>query len=690
MPRREINPLLCLDKLPAFGSIRAEHVEPAMDILFAKNRAALTERLASGPPFTWNNLIEPIERNEDRLSRAWSPVNHLHAVADNEALRAAYWAAIPKLTDYATELGQNEDLYRAYRGIADGPEYASFTPAQRKTIDNALRDFRLSGIELAAGPRERFKSIRQQLSELQTRFEENVLDATQGWIKHVTDPYELRGLPPTARALAKENARQRGLTGWVLTLEYPSYLPVLEYAESGELRREMYEAYVTRASDQGPNAGRWDNGGLMLQILALRREQAQLLGFRSYASLSLARKMARQPVEVLQFLRDLAGRSKPVAAAELNELERFGRERCDLASMNAWDIAFCAERLREQRHGFSQEELRPYFPIEQVLKGLFDIARRLYGIHIRERTGVEVWHPDVHFYELAGKEEEPRACFYLDLYARRHKRGGAWMDECRSRRRDAGGLQRPVAYLTCNFTPPVGDEPALLAHDEVVTLFHEFGHGLHHMLTRVDHPPVAGINGVPWDAVELPSQFMENWCWERESLDLIARHYQTRAPLPQPLLEKMRGARHFQSGMQMVRQIEFALFDFRLHDEQRGADLADLQALLDEVRGEVAVVFPPAFNRFPHSFGHIFAGGYAAGYYGYKWAEVLSADAFSKFEENGILDENTGRQFMRSILEQGGSRDPMDLFIEFRGRPPSIEPLLRHSGISRPNSGVHS
>lgn len=684
------NPLLEEQGLPAFRDIRPEHVEPAIDALLQRNRSALGELLRRGPPFNWARLIEPLEQNEDRLNRAWSPINHLHGVADNDTLRRAYHACLPKLTDYTTELGQNEELYRAYRSIYEGPEYPILSAAQRKIIDNALREFRLSGIELAPEKRVRFREIQQQLSRIQTRFEENLLDATQGWIKQVTDPALLPGLPETALALASEMAHQRELEGWVFTLESPSYLPVMEYAENADLRRQMYEAYVTRASDQGPSAGRWDNGSIMVEILALRRELARLLGFESFAHVSLARKMARTPDEVLRFLRDLGRRSKSLAQAELADLQKFAREHCGIDKLNAWDVLFCAERLRQHRYRFSQEDLRPFFPVPRVLEGLFEITRRLYGIRPRERTGVNAWHPDVRFFELLDDHATPRGAFYLDLYARPHKRGGAWMDECRARRRTASSVQIPVAYLTCNFTPPLGGDPSLLTHDEVMTLFHEFGHGLHHMLTLVDHPGVAGLNGVPWDAVELPSQFMENWCWEREPLDLIARHYRTGAPLPDLLLEKMRSARHFESGMQMARQLEFALFDFRLHYESRGTDIADIDSLLGEVREEVAVLFPPPFSRFAHGFGHIFAGGYAAGYYSYKWAEVLSADAFSKFEENGIFDRETGRLFLRSILEQGGARDPMELFIEFRGRPPSIEALLRHAGIDPAYSEVNS
>ena len=667
--------------LPAFSRIRAAEIEAQLDRLLEDNRRTLKDLLQQ-EDFTWDGLIAPLEELEDRLNRFWSPVNHLHAVADNDALRRAYNACLPKLTDYATELGQNTDLFAACRHIADGPEYPRLDRAQKKIIDNMLRDFRLSGVDLNAGRKAEFKTIQQQLSRAQTRFEENLLDATHGWNLHITDRERLGGLPDSALALAEQNAKEQDKKGWVLTLDIPSYLPVMQYAGEPSLRREMYQAYVTRASDRGPDAGKWDNSGPMVEILSLRARLAALLGFASYADYSLARKMADSTAAVLEFLHQLVEHARPVARREYEELQAFARRTDKVEVLNAWDVAFYAERLRQYKFAFSQEELRPYFPVPQVIAGLFEVVNKLYGITIHERSGVDAWHPDVTFYDIFDPRGIPRGSFYMDLYARNHKRGGAWMDECLVRKHSDGRTQIPVAYLTCNFTPPVSGEPSLLTHDEVTTLFHEFGHGLHHMLTLIDYPGVAGINGVPWDAVELPSQFLENWCWERESLDLFARHYQSGAPLPQDLLEKMQRARNFQSGMHMVRQLEFALFDFRLHAEARERDGAAIQSLLDEVRRQVAVVIPPDYNRFQHSFSHIFAGGYAAGYYSYLWAEVLSADAFSKFEENGIFDRPTGEQFLHTILEQGGARDPMELFIEFRGREPRIDALLRHSGIS--------
>ncbi len=677
------NPLLEMTGLPPFAHIRPEHVEPAIDTLLAENRETVRRLLAANREYTWDNLVQPLEEMEDRLSRVWAPVSHMNSVVNSEALRQAYNACLPKLSEYSTELGQNAELHAAYKSLHDTGEYARLDTAQKKVIDDALRDFHLSGVDLPAEQQARFKEIRQRLSKLTTRFEENVLDATQAWTRHVTDEARLSGLPDSARAMARQAAEQKGLDGWLFTLDFPSYYAVVSYADDRELRREMHEAYVTRASDQGPNAGKWDNSEVMAEILALRHELANLLGYRTYAERSLATKMADSPERVLGFLHDLARRSRPQAQKELDELRAFARDKFGLADLQPWDIAYYSEKLREHTYAISQEELKPYFPETRVIPGMFRVVERLYGITIREVEGVEVWHPDVRFYEIRDENGELRGQFYLDLYARENKRGGAWMDDCRGRFRHADGtLQTPVAFLTCNLTPPVGDQPALFTHDEVITLFHEFGHGLHHMLTRIDYIDVSGINGVPWDAVELPSQFMENWCWEKEALDLIAGHYRTGEPLPDDLYRRMYAAKNFQAGMMMVRQLEFALFDFRLHHEYDPQKGARIQEILDEVRAEVAVVEPAPFNRFQHSFTHIFAGGYAAGYYSYKWAEVLSADAFSLFEERGIFDPETGRRFLHAILEQGGSRDPMDLFVEFRGREPRIDALLRHSGIA--------
>ena len=676
------NPLLEDLSLPQFDRIAVPDIEPTVDRLLAEIRQTTDQLLANEDP-SWERTLRPIEDLDDRLNRAWSPVSHLHNVADNEALRAAYNACLPRLTAYATEKYQNEALYQTCRRVRDGSEYARIGTAERKIVDNALRDFRLSGIELALNERQRFKQVKQELSRLQTKFEENLLDATHAWKKLITDASALTGLPETAQALARHTAERESKDGWMLTLEFPSYRPVMAYCANAALREELYTAYVTRASEQGPHAGRWDNSAVMDEILRLRAELAQLLGFKSFVEYSLATKMAKSPQQVLDFLGDLVRRAKPVAERELEELRAFAAQRHGVNTLQAWDIAYYSERLREEKYAISQEELRPYFPVPQVLHGLFAVAHRLYGVRVAARENTDVWHPDVRFFSITDERGELRALFYLDLYARPHKRGGAWMDECVSRRcRPDGTVQTPVAYLNCNFTPPVGADPVLLTHDEVLTLFHEFGHGLHHMLTTVDRPSVAGINGVAWDAVELPSQIMENWCWEQEALNLLGRHFRTGAALEPSLFARLRAARNFQSGMQMVRQLEFALFDIRLHMEHNPAAGRTVQAVIHDVRREVAVLQPPDFNRFQHGFAHIFAGGYAAGYYSYKWAEVLSADAYSKFEECGILDAATGREFLQCILEPGGSRDAMDLFISFRGREPNVGALLRHSGIT--------
>jgi oligopeptidase A len=677
------NPLLQKEGLPAFESIQASHIEPAIDHLLSKNRRTIESLLNTKKDYNWNNLLQKIEDMDDRLNRAWSPASHLHSVADNEQLREAYNACLSKLSDYSTEMGQNEGLFHAYETIANNDDYESLNTAQQKIIKNALRDFRLSGIDLDDKAKERYKIIQQKLSILQTKFEENLLDATHAWKKLITNRDELSGLPESAIALAAQTAKSEDKQGWLFTLDFPSYMPVMQYADNAGLRKEFYHAYVTRASNVDDD---WDNSKVMLDILKYRTEKAKLLGFESYAHYSLTTKMANNPKEVMDFLNDLAERTQEYAKQEYEELKQFALEMsgetANITQLEAWDVAYYSEKLRQKKFDISQEILRPYFPVNQVIEGLFAITNKLYGVTIKQRKGIQVWHKDVMFFDIFDAQEKIRGSFYLDLYARQHKRGGAWMDECIVRKKSKAIVQDPVAYLTCNFTPPIGDKAALLTHDEVTTLFHEFGHGLHHMMTRVDYSGVSGINGVPWDAVELPSQFMENWCWEKEALDLFARHIDTGKVLDDDLFEKMTRARTFQAGMQMVRQLEFSLFDFRLHLEFASNESLNIQDLLNEVRQQVAVVKTPEFNRFQHSFSHIFAGGYAAGYYSYKWAEVLSADAFSKFEEKGIFDKTTGNEFLQAILEQGGSREPMDLFVEFRGRKPSIEPLLRHSGIT--------
>lgn len=675
------NPLLDMRGLPLFSRIRPEHVEPAVDQVLADNRACIIELLQPDREHSWEALVVPLEALEHRLARTWSPVSHLNAVANVEALRAAYNTCQAKLSAYATEVGQNESLYRALRSIADSPAYYGLSTAQKRVVDNALRDFRLSGVHLEPSDKARFKTIQQKLSRLTTRFSENLLDATQAWHRHIEDPSMLSGLPESAVGTALEAAQARELPGWVITLDYPAYAAVISYAEHRELRREVYEAYVTRASDRGPNAGRWDNSEIMEEILRLRHELAQLLGYGSYAERSLATKMAESPEQVMRFLSELAERSMTQARQELEELRAFAEERFGIPELEAWDVAYYSEKLRQHRFGISQEDLRPYFPQDQVLSGMFEVVRRLYGITVAERDGIDTWHPEVRFFDVRDGSGELRGQFYLDQHARPNKRGGAWMGSCIGRMATAEGVVTPVAYLTCNFRAPVGADPALLSHSEVITLFHELGHTLHHLLTRVDYPSVAGIGGVPWDAVELPSQFLENWCWQAPALELLTRHYRTGDSLPDVLFQRMRAARSFQAGMQMVRQLEFGLFDFGLHLEYDPQQGGRIQERLDAVRDRLAVIKHPPFNRFQHSFAHIFAGGYAAGYYSYKWAEVLSSDAFSRFEETGIFNHETGLDFLQTVLEQGGARDPMELFVAFRGREPSIEPLLRHSGI---------
>ncbi|WP_348685372.1 oligopeptidase A [Aeromonas bestiarum] len=677
------NPLLTMDSLPPFSQIQPDQVQAAVTQAIADCKQKISDVLAQRDPHTWDSLIAPLEEVNDRLARVWSPVSHLNSVLNSEALRAAHDACLPLLSEFQTYVGQHEGLYQAYRELAESDDFPLLSGAQRKEIQNTLRDFRLSGIGLPAEAQQRYGEIQARLSELASRFSNNVLDATQGWTRLVTDEADLTGLPQSAQAAARQLAEQKGQQGWLFTLDIPSYLPVMMYADNRALRAELYEAFTTRASDQGPNAGKWDNSAIMTELLSLRRELTLLLGFGNYAELSLATKMADKTEQVVGFLSDLAAKSLPQGKAELEEIRTFAAGQHGQSELAAWDLPYYAEKLKQHKFSISDEQLRPYFPANKVVKGLFEVVRRVFGIKVRERLGIDTWHPDVRFYDIFDAEDELRGSFYLDLYAREHKQGGAWMDVCLGRRyRQDGSLQKPVAYLTCNFNGPVDGKPALFTHNEVVTLFHEFGHGIHHMLTRIDVAGVAGINGVAWDAVELPSQFLENWCWESEALAFISGHHETGEPLPADLLEKMLTARNFQAAMQMLRQLEFALFDFRLHQEFDPANPDQIPALLTEVRSQVAVMTPPAFNRFQHSFSHIFAGGYAAGYYSYKWAEVLSADAFSRFEEEGIFNSATGQSFLKNILEKGGSKEPMELFRAFRGREPRVDALLRHSGIA--------
>ncbi len=673
------NPLLQDFDLPPYSQIKPEHVEPAIEQILADNRAAITRllQIQQAQP-SWDGLVLALDELHARLGRAWSPVSHLNAVCNSAELRAAYEACLPKLSEYWTELGQNQALCQAYKALAGSPAAAGFEVAQKTILEHALRDFRLSGIDLPPAEQQRYGEIQMKLSELTSRFSNQLLDATQAWTKAVADEAQLAGLPDSAKAQMAQAAKAKGLDGWLISLEFPSYYAVMTYADDRALREEVYTAYCTRASDQGPHAGQFDNGPLMEQILDLRQELAHLLGFAHYGELSLASKMADSTEQVLHFLRDLAVRSKPFAQRDLDELRAFAAEQgcADLAS---WDTGYYAEKLRQSRYSLSQEQVRAWFPIDKVLSGLFAIVQKLYGIEIHELKDFDTWHPDVRLFEIRENGAHVGR-FFFDLYARANKRGGAWMDGARDKRRSAAGeLISPVANLVCNFTPAVQGQPALLTHDEVTTLFHEFGHGLHHLLTRIEHAGVSGINGVAWDAVELPSQFMENWCWEPEGLALISGHFETGEPLPKDLLDKMLAAKNFQSGLMMVRQLEFSLFDFELHASH--GDGRSVLQVLEGIRDEVAVLRPPAFNRFANSFAHIFAGGYAAGYYSYKWAEVLSADAFSLFEEQGVLNPETGRAFREAILARGGSREAMQLFGDFRGREPSIDALLRHSGL---------
>lgn len=665
-----------------FSQIKPEHIVPAIDQLLAEARSSVEQHLQATQHYTWKNLIEPLEDVDDKLNKAWSPVSHMNSVVNSDELRDAYNACLPKLSAYSTEMGQNEALFKAYRFIADSEEFATLDIAQQKIIRNALRDFKLSGIDLDNEKKQRYKDISQELSALASNYEENLLDSTNAWSKLIRDEQDLAGLPESALAQAKQTAESHNESGWMITLQFPSYISVMTYADNRELRREHYEAFATRASDQGPHAEQWDNSENMEKILALRHEKARLLGFNNYAELSLATKMAEKPDDVTHFLEDLADRSWRHARKDLAELREFAKQHYGINDLQSWDMTYYSEKMRQHFYQLSQEEVKTYFPITRVLPGLFAIVEKLYGLQITEISDFDSWHPDVRFFQIHDQTDQLRGRFYLDLYARAKKRGGAWMDDCLSRKRFDDTIQIPVAYLTCNFTPPTGDTPALLTHDEVTTLFHEFGHGLHHMLTQVDHLGVSGINGVEWDAVELPSQFMENWCWEKEALALMSGHYQTDEKLPDALFDKMIAAKNFQAGMIMVRQLEFSLFDFRIHrdyDPEKGGRIYEI---LEQVREQVAVVRPPKFNRFAHSFSHIFASGYGAGYYSYKWAEVLSSDAFSLFEEKGIFDQETGKAFLTNILEKGGSQIAMELFINFRGRKPTIDALLRHNGIA--------
>lgn len=673
------NPLLNNTSLPKFSQIQPEHVVPAIEQLIQQCRDTIEQVSQINTP-TWENFYLPQAITGDKLSRAWSPVGHLNSVKNSSELREAYQACLPMLSEYSTWVGQHQGLYQGYVKLKNSPEFATYSLAQKKAIENSLRDFELSGISLPADKQKRYGEISARLSELSSQFSNNVLDATMGWDIVIEDEADLKGLPESALEGAKLSAQSKEKSGYRFTLEFPSYLPVMTYCENRELRQKMYEAYNTRASDQGPNAGKWDNSAIMAETLELRLELAKLLGFESYAELSLATKMAENPTQVVDFLEGLANRSKEQGKKELAELKAFAKESYGVSELQPWDIAFYSEKQKQALYAINDEELRLYFPEERVLSGLFELVKRIFGMRVEEQKEFDSYHENVRFFNIFDETDRLRGSFYLDLYARENKRGGAWMDDCINQKRLAdGSLQKPVAYLTCNFNKPIGDKPALFTHDEVTTLFHEFGHGIHHMLTEIDVGDVSGINGVPWDAVELPSQFLENWCWEEDALAFISGHYQTGEPLPKEKLTQLLKAKNFQAAMFVLRQLEFGLFDFRLHMSEPKENI--VLDTLKAVKAQVAVVELPTFVRTPHSFSHIFAGGYAAGYYSYLWAEVLSADAFARFEEEGIFNREVGQSFLDNILTRGGSEEPMVLFERFRGRKPTLDALLRHKGI---------
>jgi len=684
---RSANPLLDFTGLPRFAEINPEHVTPAIEQLLAENRALTARLLADDVQPTWRNFVVPMEDANERLSRAWGPVGHLNAVMNSPELREVYNATLPRITQYYAELGQNLKLFEKFKRLSKSPEYASLGGARKKIIENELRDFRLGGAELPDAQKKRYLEIQERLSELSSRFSDNLLDATNDFSLYIKSKEELSGLPDDVLQAAHEAARTAGEAGWLFTLKAPSYMPVIQYAENRALREKMYRAYGTRASEFGKPE--WDNTRLMDEIVALRGEEAGLLGFANYGELSLASKMANSPQQVVEFMRELAQRARPFAERDFQELKEFAGAELGIAELQSWDVSYASEKLRQRRYAFSEQDVKQYFPEDAVLPGMFKLVETLYGMQIKPASAT-VWHDDVRFFDIRDPNGQLVGQFYLDLYARNSKRGGAWMDDVITRRRvqktdDRGQkteyIQTPVAYLNCNFAAPVGGKPALFTHDEVITLFHEFGHGLHHLLTEVEDLGVSGINGVEWDAVELPSQFMENFCWEWDVLHGMTRHSGRGEPLPRMLFDKMIAAKNFQSGLQTLRQIEFSLFDMLMHSNFEVGGGKSILQLLDEVRTEVAVLIPPAFHRFPNSFSHIFAGGYAAGYYSYKWAEVLSADAYSLFEENGVLNPDVGARFRSEILAMGGSRDAMQSFAAFRGREPSLDALLRHNGL---------
>ncbi|SNC59155.1 oligopeptidase A [Sodalis endosymbiont of Henestaris halophilus] len=676
------NPLLTSFLLPPFTAICPEHIVPAIKAAINHCRHTVEEVVTQSQPITWENFCQRLADADDHLSRIWSTVSHLNAVKNSQTLRESYEQSLPLLSEYYTYVGQHYGLYQTYHNLRNSQHYVKLSVAQKKAVDNTLRDFELCGIDLPAEKQKRYRQIVTRLSALGSAYNNNVLDATMGWSKLIINAQELIGMPESALAFSQAQAKARDQKGWLLTLDIPSYLPILTYCDNSALRQELYRAYNTRASDQGPNAGKWDNGPLMEEILALRHELAQLIGFESYADKSLATKMAKNPQQVLDFLIDLVKRARPQGEKEFAQLSAFAQSHFGRDTLEPWDIAYYSEKQKHYLFSINEEQLRPYFPEERVISGLFEVIYRIYGITTKECKDVETWHPDVRFFELFDEHGEISGSFYLDLYVRDKKRSGAWMDDCVNMMRKANGeLQKPVAYITCNFNCPISGKQALFTHSEVITLFHEFGHGLHHMLTRIDTPGVSGINGVPWDAVELPSQFMENYCWQPEALAFISGHYETGAPLPDEFLNKLLKAKNYQSALFILHQLELGLFDFLMHHQYQPDQGARVLETLAKVKKQVAVIPTVPWGRFSHSFSHIFTGGYAAGYYSYLWSDVLAADAWERFEEEGIFNQNTGKLFLDTILSSGGSEEPIVLFARFRGREPQLNAMLRHYGI---------
>jgi oligopeptidase A len=680
MLHADLNPLLDFTNLPRFQEIKPEHINPAINLLLKQAESVFVQISNDDSKTDWDNIVKALDDAHEPLSRAWGIVCHLHNVVDSPELREIYNQNLPKITEYWTRVSQDQNLYNKYKLLEASPTFTKLSPERQQVIQNALRNFKLGGAELSGSDRKHYAKVQKELAALSAKFSENVLDATQAFSLYIENETELTGLPEDVCLAAKQAAEKKQRSGWKFTLQFPSYLPVQQYAENRQLRQTMYEANAKRASEFGPYE--LNNAPLILSILHLRQEEARLLGYRHHADVSLVAKMAQNPEEVVTFLLDLAKRARPYAEQDLKEIKEFAASQLNLNNVEAWDMAFVSEKLRQAQYAFSDHEVKQYFPEPIVLKALFEITEKLFKVDIRSEN-TQTWHPEVRFFSVY-KNNEPIAHFYLDAYAREHKRGGAWMDDARGRKVTPEGVQTPVAYLTCNFSPPIGDKPATLSHDDVLTLFHEFGHGLHHMLTVVNEPAISGIQGVEWDAVELPSQFMENFAWEWDVISKISAHVDTHAPIPRELFNKMLAAKNFQSGLQTLRQIEFALFDMRVHSDFKPTQEDDVLNLLEEVRNTVAVIKPPSYQRFPNSFSHIFAGGYSAGYYSYKWAEVLSADAYAYFEETGVLNSEAGEKFLKEILSVGGSRPTAVSFKQFRGRSPNINALLRHHGMNNP------